>query len=466
MALKNVDRYSIKNKCHISVKRYLMDIVDYVSFKEVFCSIMGIKSSPNNASDDLTCHLNLSYRIEEEFDPEISDFEKTIIINDDDLKHEYDKAVEAIGDFHGMEWFSNGKNYECMVDISGLYATHFTDQISCKSVNADAEFRMGPASVTYIFCIILMLLNEGCFDGNTFRGRNPFLRRLRSHSTTGGRTVSHNVDDWTSAFVEITGILSLRITTKGFRKAKQLRERATSFQFKYISCLDRPLRLISSLDEFLEKGSYGRLSVAKLEIDCVPDVKFDDSAVNHFCLGVSSRSPYLQFLSFYHSIEFYFNSAYRKMTTELLRNELQSVEFAYNDQHLYSIVSKLEKEISHKSELGFGNEKRELEYLVESCVHVPRLMKSLRRYRFDWSVWYSSNGVEFESDAPVIDWESDNVAGLIASRIYKVRNAIVHSKKQTFGAFIPFKHDRALSYEIPLVKCVAEEVIDNNSSRV
>lgn len=331
MALKIVDRYSIENKCHISVKRYLMDIVDYVSFKEVFCSIMGIKSSPNNASDDLTCHLNLSYRIEEEFDPEISDFEKTIIINDDDLKHEYDKAVEAIGDFHGMEWFSNGKNYECMVDISGLYATHFTDQISCKSVNADAEFRMGPASVTYIFCIILMLLNEGCFDGNTFRGRNPFLRRLRSHSTTGGRTVSHNVDDWTSAFVEITGILSLRITTKGFRKAKQLRERATSFQFKYISCLDRPLRLISSLDEFLDKGSYGRLSVAKLEIDCVPDVKFDDSAVNHFCLGVSSRSPYLQFLSFYHSIEFYFNSAYRKMTTELLRNELQSVEFAYND---------------------------------------------------------------------------------------------------------------------------------------
>ena len=61
---------------------------------------------------------------------------------------------------------------------------------------------------------------------------------------------------------------------------------------------------------------------------------------------------------------------------------------------------------------------------------------------------------------------TDNVAGLIASRIYKVRNAIVHSKKQTFGAFIPFKHDRALSYEIPLVKCVAEEVIDNNSSRV
>ncbi len=119
-----------------------MDIVDYVSFKEVFCSIMGIKSSPNNASDDLTCHLNLSYRIEEEFDPEISDFEKTIIINDDDLKHEYDKAVEAIGDFHGMEWFSNGKNYECMVDISGLYATHFTDQISCKSVNADAEFSL------------------------------------------------------------------------------------------------------------------------------------------------------------------------------------------------------------------------------------------------------------------------------------------------------------------------------------
>ena len=79
-----------------------MDIVDYVSFKEVFCSIMGIKSSPNNASDDLTCHLNLSYRIEEEFDPEISDFEKTIIINDDDLKHEYDKRLRPLVIF--MVW--------------------------------------------------------------------------------------------------------------------------------------------------------------------------------------------------------------------------------------------------------------------------------------------------------------------------------------------------------------------------
>lgn len=69
MALKIVDRYSIENKCHIKVKRYLMDIVDYVTFKEVFCFIMGIKSSPNNVSDDLACHLNLSYRIEESLTP-------------------------------------------------------------------------------------------------------------------------------------------------------------------------------------------------------------------------------------------------------------------------------------------------------------------------------------------------------------------------------------------------------------
>lgn len=39
------------------------------------------------------------------------------------------------------------------------------------------------------------------------------------------------------------------------------------------------------------------------------------------------------------------------MTTELLRNELQSVEFAYNDQHLYSIVSKLEKKYPIRANL-------------------------------------------------------------------------------------------------------------------
>jgi len=52
----------------------------------------------------------------------------------------------------------------------------------------------------------------------------------------------------------------------------------------------------------------------------------------------------------------------------------------------------------------------------------------------------------------------------IANRIYKTRNALVHSKSNDYiakerGIYKPFKNNKELSKEIPLMRYISEAII-------
>ena len=52
---------------------------------------------------------------------------------------------------------------------------------------------------------------------------------------------------------------------------------------------------------------------------------------------------------------------------------------------------------------------------------------------------------------------------VVRNRIYSVRNAIVHSKEGEKLRYEPFKHDKELAKEVPLIRAVAEEIIINSA---
>ena len=51
----------------------------------------------------------------------------------------------------------------------------------------------------------------------------------------------------------------------------------------------------------------------------------------------------------------------------------------------------------------------------------------------------------------------------IRNRVYLVRNAIAHSKEGAYLRYEPFKHDKELQKEIPLIRAISEEIIINSS---
>lgn len=78
--------------------------------------------------------------------------------------------------------------------------------------------------------------------------------------------------------------------------------------------------------------------------------------------------------------------------------------------------------------------------------------------------YYKENKVSF-SNAPTIGW-SDNqgVITQIAKRIYFTRNSLVHSKSgKNKERYKPYKDEKQLQKEIPLMKAVAELIIINSS---
>lgn len=79
--------------------------------------------------------------------------------------------------------------------------------------------------------------------------------------------------------------------------------------------------------------------------------------------------------------------------------------------------------------------------------------------------YYRNNVVVFADDGKSIDFSSslDEIYKNIGDRIYSTRNAIVHSKDGEKLRYTPFKHDKDLRKEIPLIRAVAELVIINSA---
>ena len=60
----------------------------------------------------------------------------------------------------------------------------------------------------------------------------------------------------------------------------------------------------------------------------------------------------------------------------------------------------------------------------------------------------------------------EKIYNSIKNRVYLVRNAIAHSKEGDKLRYEPFKHDKDLQKEIPLIRAISEEIIINSSKPI
>jgi hypothetical protein len=74
---------------------------------------------------------------------------------------------------------------------------------------------------------------------------------------------------------------------------------------------------------------------------------------------------------------------------------------------------------------------------------------------------YATNTVGFCDGNRVALDQSDTAAifASLSNRIYKTRNALVHSKEGSKAKFVPFTDDRDLIPEVPLMRFIAERII-------
>lgn len=261
-------------------------------------------------------------------------------------------------------------------------------------------------------------------------------------------------------------IYTLQIRSSHYRSKDFLRDIATAFLFTLAYNLDLAIVPVRLLDEFVGAQRLRRLRRLRLQEIEPPKRRYVEDLVYYYQLALATDSAALKYLSFYHILEFFFEEVYREELLASIRNHLTQPGFSpARPKDLQDIVSLVEKHLKRRGQEVNYNEQDALMYTLHRYVDRDQVVAQL--YEFDSTLpdYYAQNVVAFSGGPPVQLEEPDleKVYRALAARIYRTRNAIVHSKQGRKPRYVPFEHDKYILKEIPLIRFIAESALVNSS---
>ncbi len=260
-------------------------------------------------------------------------------------------------------------------------------------------------------------------------------------------------------------VYTLKIKSQEPRSSREFSRLATAFLFNLSYNLDIAIIEVRFLHE-LTRYRFGKIRRARPEEIEPPRRVYNSDLVYHYQMAVSTDSIPLQFLSFYHIIEHFFYDVYHKELIDAIRAKITSPDFSYKrKKDIDNLIKLISQKMKYKDEDVLYNEQEALYLTIVKYIKLEDLIDKLRTYDESLINYYKDNKVPF-SQGSSIDFsifDAEKVFKKIADRIYKTRNSIVHSKEGGKPKYMPFRDDRKLLMEIPLLRFIAEEIIINTA---
>lgn len=266
---------------------------------------------------------------------------------------------------------------------------------------------------------------------------------------------------------------TIRVHSERAMPLSQSEKLSEYFLFTVSYNLDIPLIKVRTFEDIYQVQKFKSLRRGYIQNIEPPRKKYIPDLLYHYQLAIASDNPVLQFLSFYHIVEHFFEEVYYAEIISLIQEEITKPSFSYRRaQDLKKLYTKIKRKIDEET-----HGKSELEALkltLIKFVDLVDLKNTLDAYDPLLSQYYMDNEVSF-SRGNRIPWDDEpkKIYEKIAERIYKTRNAIVHSKNayrattrgeiKELPKYTPFKHDKDLQKEIPLMRFIAEQVIINSA---
>ena len=141
----------------------------------------------------------------------------------------------------------------------------------------------------------------------------------------------------------------------------------------------------------------------------------------------------------------------------------------YKQEDVRNFYNIIKKKMRDQRDDGVWNEKNGLLLCLKRYIPDPSILKaSIDRIDSTAIEYYRTTLVPFADDGKIINFDEDQekIYVAIRDRIYATRNAIVHSKHGERLRYEPFKHDKHLGKEIPLIRAVAEEIIITSADSI
>lgn len=325
--------------------------------------------------------------------------------------------------------------------------------LSCKNDSNGISINISEASTGYKL-MTLCRKGDQVFEDYEM----PFRMRLRS-SFRHADSEKSSFSEWLSHF----HILTVRVDSDFDLDAKCVVSLLEDYYFNIAEVFNIAATMRSP---FIKKVSRYYL---EKDIDLFPYRSHDKNISKYYLQAVSSKgTPIAEYLSFYHVIEYQFDRDLEKHILRLIE------QAAYSCQKSSTMLENTFKDINsiYTDRKYRGQERSDLTRCIKDFVDISSLVRRLDEIQ-DGSVgYYRKNNVKFivdddnpkkETDLKIDFANPEKAYEKIASRIYSVRCAIVHSKSNIESRYEPFRHDELLHKEMPLVQAVAEEVLRETS---
>lgn len=320
------------------------------------------------------------------------------------------------------------------------------------------HYRLGSPSIPFAFWIADQLSEMSTQGGRRMRFVPPSAMSPRM------RDSEVSVLD---LFLSALRIYSLRIESVSRTPPALFQTLADSFYFHVGYNLDFPVVPQVVLQESLRRTRIQRIRrSADKDLDG-PHKKYIAELVHNYQLAISTDSPTLSYLSYYHVAEHWFEEVFQNDIAVKLQSAITAPSFSYRRmKDLRKLVKIVSDEVKSRDDELVMTEQTALKLTLVRYVDIVELLQSLDEFDPTLADYYSSSTVPFSDGDRVNLREAtgDGTLAALARRIYKTRNALVHRKNGSRSRFAPFKDDYSLEPEIPLMRFVAEQIIISTAS--
>ncbi|WP_248724166.1 hypothetical protein [Seonamhaeicola sp. ML3] len=381
------------------------------------------------------------------------------------LYRETCEKLDAFTTIEGYELFSP-KYYEVSLSQGSRIYYGGRDEIYKKdNVNGLDYFLKSPSNEYLVFFIknLIELANsEGL-------GRPPLtLNRLRN------RMYYRNKENETLELFEvlkesIPRFQTLQISSQNEKNLKDFESNTSSFLFTLGFNTDLSFLPTNITEDFSRTIRIGRIRRASIDDIEAPKRKYLQDLILFYQKGISAESADLQFLSFYHILEHFFEKIYNEELIQSVQDKLTAPSFSYKrSKDLNSLIKVIQDKLKYKNEEFQINEPEALRLVLDKFIEdFEEIKQEIKTYDEKLLDYYKTNEVSFSKGNKVnFNEERQSILKNLRERIYKTRNSIVHSKETDKTKYLPFKHDKELSHEIILMRIIAEKIVIGSSQEL
>ena len=279
------------------------------------------------------------------------------------------------------------------------------------------------------------------------------------------------------SLIQIVTRLPLAIYIKSdYAKSKEeFQSYAKSFLFNVAYNYDVVFKAVTEIEVlFPQRTSFNRRSIHNITELMAPQISYKEELVEQYYMALVSEDPFVKFIGFYHIMEHFYEEVYNEDIFRSVQNIIQHPGFSSKrTKDIVKIVDLIKKKTRQSKEVFQGSELEALELTLKKYVDISELIDDLNEFDDSIISYYKMSEVSF-SKGDTIDLKNipnEKIYKKLSARIYKTRNALVHSKSNEVrindrGIYRPFANNKELLMEIPLMRYISEAIIINSASKL